>query len=769
MRTFHSRGWRPRGWILAGAAFALLAGAFPPLAPALAHAVLVSATPAPNSTMDETLAAVEILFSEPVSPAFSNISVLSQTGQQVDNRDTAAANADGTLLRVTLPALADGTYLVSWEALSAVDGHTTSGSFPFGVGVSVVSGEVGLPSSTAELPTALSFGARWATLTGTVVLIGLFAFQLLVWRPLLAGEKLDTEEMQLQQRFEQSSLRLGIAGIGLVFLGLALTFLSVNEDLGLFETGNLSAWLGTRFGSMWMARLVTGAALAVSLVPGRKGRALKTWELAAGLVFAAGLALSTSLVSHSAALAEDTRLATAIDLVHVLAAGFWVGGLLQLALTLWAMHHTLRDDEARAWFSMSAAASFSAYAAMSVGLLLTSGAFLAWKHIGSWGTLLGTAYGLTLVAKGAAGFAALGIAAINLLIVKPRLDAAYEEPESAKSKKTLTTFRRLAWAEATMAMLALAGSSLMTDLQRGVDAPLLSSQASSVTLTQSVDDLNITITIEPALVGQNTFDVYIEKDGKPVTDAEEVSLRFTFLGQSIGTAEGQTVSQGDGHYQLNGGYLSLTGGWQVEAAVRRADAFDAFAAFRVEGGLNGKIRPLAERASLPERLATFLTQSGGLVSGAFLVLFAFGWIFFSFRAYTSAWQVAVLMIPMALALWFGGNQLLTFYREYTPGKFYTNPTLPSAESIARGEEIYDEHCAACHGPNGEGDGLAAAGLQPAPADFTAGHTAAHPDGDLYFWIREGMPNSAMPAFGERLEDEEIWDVINFIRQLGEGK
>jgi len=86
---------------------------------------------------------------------------------------------------VTLPPLAEGTYLVSWQVLSTVDGHTTSGIFPFGVGVEEVAGDVGSISSTAQEPTIFSIGGRWLSLTGVALLLGLFAFYLFVWQPLL--------------------------------------------------------------------------------------------------------------------------------------------------------------------------------------------------------------------------------------------------------------------------------------------------------------------------------------------------------------------------------------------------------------------------------------------------------------------------------------------------------------------------------------------------------------------------------------------------------
>ena len=76
------------------------------------------------------------------------------------------------------------------------------------------------------------------------------------------------------------------------------------------------------------------------------------------------------------------------------------------------------------------------------------------------------------------------------------------------------------------------------------------------------------------------------------------------------------------------------------------------------------------------------------------------------------------------------------------------------------------NCATCHGQEGEGDGPAAANLEPQPANLTEPHVAVHTDGDLHWWITNGI-QPAMPAFGEDLTQDEIWNVINYVRTLSE--
>jgi putative copper export protein/mono/diheme cytochrome c family protein/peroxiredoxin len=97
---------------------------------------------------------------------------------------------------------------------------------------------------------------------------------------------------------------------------------------------------------------------------------------------------------------------------------------------------------------------------------------------------------------------------------------------------------------------------------------------------------------------------------------------------------------------------------------------------------------------------------------------------------------------------------------------YVRPSVPyHTVSIANGLRLYEEHCAACHGQTGNGDGPAAAGLRPRPADLTAKHTTDHTAGDLFWWLTHGIRGTAMPPFEAFLSAEERWDLINAVRAL----
>jgi len=81
--------------------------------------------------------------------------------------------------------------------------------------------------------------------------------------------------------------------------------------------------------------------------------------------------------------------------------------------------------------------------------------------------------------------------------------------------------------------------------------------------------------------------------------------------------------------------------------------------------------------------------------------------------------------------------------------------LAAPEVLAQGEVVYSETCAACHGPEGEGD--------VGPALNGSMHSWHHVDNQLRSVVRDGIPNTGMPAHGEHLTDQEIDAVLSFIK------
>ena len=102
--------------------------------PVSAHALLQRSNPAPNAILLRAPAIVDLYFSEALESGISSVSVLDANAQIVDQRDIKIDPDNPAHMSVSLRSLTDGVYTVSWKAISAADGHLTSGSFPFAVG-----------------------------------------------------------------------------------------------------------------------------------------------------------------------------------------------------------------------------------------------------------------------------------------------------------------------------------------------------------------------------------------------------------------------------------------------------------------------------------------------------------------------------------------------------------------------------------------------------------------------------------------------------------
>ena len=83
----------------------------------------------------------------------------------------------------------------------------------------------------------------------------------------------------------------------------------------------------------------------------------------------------------------------------------------------------------------------------------------------------------------------------------------------------------------------------------------------------------------------------------------------------------------------------------------------------------------------------------------------------------------------------------------------------------KGKGIYQRLCVACHGETGGGDGYAL--FHPPPKDLQASATQKKTDKELLDTIRNGHPNTAMGAWKYALSEEEMRQVLAYIRKLGQ--
>ncbi len=91
------------------------------------------------------------------------------------------------------------------------------------------------------------------------------------------------------------------------------------------------------------------------------------------------------------------------------------------------------------------------------------------------------------------------------------------------------------------------------------------------------------------------------------------------------------------------------------------------------------------------------------------------------------------------------------------------PQRTETINVARGQELFLENCAICHGVRGDGHGIRSEGLYPRPPDFTnAEWQVTHPEQSVTNSIREGVHGTAMPSW-RILGEQRIRDLSAFVK------
>jgi len=189
----------------------------------------------------------------------------------------------------------------------------------------------------------------------------------------------------------------------------------------------------TQFGQIAVSRLALALALGAALA--FDSIKLMRWIT---LALALGLAASIAWTGHGGSgVGIDGDFRVAADALHLMAAAAWIGGLVPLALLLAAAMH----DAAPASIAIARRATqrFSLLGIASVGTLIVTGLSNAWFLVGSFNALLVTEYGRVLLAKLALFGLMLAFAAINRIVLTPRLVTPVNGQNPPAAMRTLVT------------------------------------------------------------------------------------------------------------------------------------------------------------------------------------------------------------------------------------------------------------------------------------------------------------------------------------------
>jgi len=349
---------------------------------AWAHSALISVEPPSGSMLAAAPKAVELRFSEAVTPGA--IRLIDGAGRA---RDDVRISASGETISVAMPAdLPEGTAVVSYRVISQ-DGHPVAGSVIFSIGMPTATK---LPAAVDGGVNALIWLARVGLYLGLFVGVGgVFFARWIAWS--MIG--MAVPRMAIAIGIPGAAASLGALGLDL--LGLPLTALTT-----------AAPWKVALGASAGPALLVAIAAMLLALMALRSARYARTLAIVA-LV---GVGLSLAMTGHAATAPPEALMRPAIFL-HGLGVTIWVGALAPLVALV--SHPTTPP--------LPIVNRFSRIAALAVGVLAVTGLALAIVQLEEPGALVETRYGLILASKLVLVTGLLALAALNRFRLTPAL------------------------------------------------------------------------------------------------------------------------------------------------------------------------------------------------------------------------------------------------------------------------------------------------------------------------------------------------------------
>jgi copper transport protein len=568
--------------------------------PAFAHATLEQTSPAAGQVLDQPPKKLTLGFNESVEVALGAIRVYNSKGDRLEISDASHPSGQQSQVQVDVPKMDDDSYVVTWRVISA-DSHPVSGAFTFQVGKGAAAGN--LQSLTQRLlanqggDNTVGFlyaVARFGVFASLALLIGAAAFLVLVWP---AG------------RESKGAARLVWAGwigavvatvVGIALDGAYAAALPLGDAL---KPSVISDVLDTRFGRVWLLRLVL-LAIAIPFLRLLVNRRpvveypLPRWWRPAAAAVAIGLLLTPGLSGH-AGTGDLVPLALIADVAHVGGVSLWLGGLVVLLAVVLRRKHL---EELR-----TVVPAYSRLALAAISVIVVSGAFQAWRQLGSLSNLRDTDYGKLLAAKLLAFGVLIITAAFSREIVNRRFrsprpaptpappprvpvtaggpplppedggdegggDGSDDDDEAAEDAWEMRNLRRHVGLEAVIAVVILSIAALLVNAAPAVSVN--NSGATGVTLQSS--RARVDVSAIPGSPGRNELHLTaFSPEGAPLAippsgglnEVGEFKVSASLPSRDIAPIEIPVRRLGPGHYISSGINLPIRGDWSLTIRI----------------------------------------------------------------------------------------------------------------------------------------------------------------------------------------------------------
>ncbi len=738
--------------------------------PASAHANLLEASPKPSEQLDTPPERVIIWFTEPIEPAFSNILVLNPGGADVTAGESEFDPTEPIVMWVPLVPLESGTFTVVWKNVSSVDGHKATGSFIFAVGEPVgVETQIDL----AEQPiiqSPIDPIVRWIIYIGIAVFAGGLLFETMIASRVARAED-EHQSFAFAQQTSNRFTTVALAAIAVVVVAQIAQLIlqsSIAFDLpiyAIYPNQLVDVVSGSDWGRYWSWRFTAAILAALALLvasrlirdarrssdPDYLEEASLVTETPVGIAaiaFSGIYLLLIALTSHNAATPSDIRwFAIATDLIHIIAATIWVGGIAYLLVAA-----TIRsvDQSSRTAF-LQLATRFAPLAIFATTILVTSGIVSSLMQV-TIPEALNTPYGRVLGAK-----VLLLVILIALAIRNNRSVARSTNPDATVAN-SLRRYISIELAVAFAVLLATAGLASLEPARLYAERTGIG-VADHVAVKETISGATIHVKLDPGNTGSNNLTVDITDDGAPFLSATEVRARVKYLDDNFGEYFAPLENTSPGHWRLNDITIGISGAYQLDVTVVRSDSFDSHISTRFSATsatiASDLIRPTVKSAMI---------AFGILISVAGLAYLVTTIIIAKPVTLNIHPHYGISVVVITIGIFAILNAFTTGIG--IPGEAKGNPFPLNQESVQLGRETYTTTCATCHGDTGKGDGPAGLLLNPLPADLAI-HVPLHTDNELYDFIANGIEGTPMIAQRDNLTPDQIWHLVNYIRTIAE--
>ena len=560
---------------IAALAFALLAAGS-----AAAHGGLTYSNPAANATLLLPPSAIELVFSEAIDPALSEVTLFDEAALPVAGIGPLVLDASSLNAQVTLPALEPGLFTVAYRTTSAVDGHVVEGSFAFLYDPSGTRPAPNLPTESSSPSNApLLVALRWVSLAGALLALGIGIFWLVSARPALAGGGLPLTATRAPWGWIALAAGLGFGGVA-AYLTVSAQSLGIGVGHPGHGGGSIPLDFAAPFGStpfaMAMRLALAGSALAALAAAARhfeidearrrdgvardRERGLLLFILAA---LGASLA-GSALAGHASSLGGP--IFAGVDWLHLVSVAAWLGALPALLILV---------ARSRALTALPVAAALrrhSRLAAVAAPLVALTGIANSPLVLGTARQLIASDYGNLLLAKALLFSTAIGLGAANFFLV--RADAL---------RKALPVMA----AELGIGALAVLVAAGLTTGQPGAGrAPVLAtSPAGAVQLLGAAGESRVHLAVNRPEPGPQRYQVSVVRlsDGEFRTDLTGVWLIFTPPPQSDLPVRTVVLAAGADPWLwgTGGDYTPTVGAWSVGVEVLVSGVAPAATTFHV--------------------------------------------------------------------------------------------------------------------------------------------------------------------------------------------